>query len=106
MRNQIARNIDVMLEDNHNNERLHSSLKRRDPDRSIFILLTPGIFRDNPQTRLYGWLMNEYLKEPGALGRDILHRKGMDWKNVINRMGWLTWEECKQILPDACGWMR
>ena len=43
-RNQIARNIDVMLD--------------CDIEKSLFLLLTPKYFKDQPHTRLYGYKMN------------------------------------------------
>ncbi|GAH66533.1 unnamed protein product, partial [marine sediment metagenome] len=57
VRNQIARNIDVMLE---SDERLCDSLKKREPNKSIFLLLTPKLFKDNPTSRLYGYKIREY----------------------------------------------
>jgi hypothetical protein len=49
LRNQIARNVDVMLDAQ---PRLHAPLSSRDPDRSAFVLLTPELFRSNPSSRL------------------------------------------------------
>jgi hypothetical protein len=51
LRNQIARNIDVMLEPNPN---LRPPLTQRRPDRTCFVLITPDIFRDHTESRLYG----------------------------------------------------
>lgn len=101
-RNQIARNIDVMLE---RNDGLHHPLDKRDPDRTCFLLLTPELFREKWQSRLYGWLMKEYQIKPEALARDIGHRNGVDWSEVAGRLGWLTWEDCQRILPGACSWI-
>jgi hypothetical protein len=102
MRNQIARNIDVMLEQNLT---LPVPLSRRDPQRTLFILLTPEMFREHPHSRLYGWLLQEYRNHPTTLERDIPHRQGADWQEVARRIGWLTWEDCEQILPGACPWL-
>jgi hypothetical protein len=101
MRNQIARNIDVMLERNDN---LPEPLSLRQPQRTLFALLTPEIFRTHPHSRLYGWLMNEYRNSPTALARDIPHRRSVDWSDVAHRIGWLTWEDCEQVLPGSCPW--
>lgn len=101
-RNQIARSIDVMLEDNG---RLSEPLCRRRPDRSLFALLTPDGFKFNPKTRLYGWLMNEYRSEAGALARDLPHRQGVEWASVMERIGWVSYEEIEYALPGACPWM-
>ena len=56
MRNQLARTIDVLL---NPNAKLRGGLERREPEKSCVVLLTPEIFRANPSTRLYGWLMRE-----------------------------------------------
>jgi hypothetical protein len=45
MRNQIARNIDVMLE---RNDDVPSPPDQRRPERTLLALLTPGIFRQHP----------------------------------------------------------
>lgn len=102
MRNQIARNIDVMLEQNLT---LSEPLSRRDPHLTLFVLLTPEMFREHPHSRLYGWLLQEYRSYPTALERDIPHRQGVDWQEVARRIGWLTWEDCEQVLHGACPWL-
>ncbi len=80
-RNQIARNIDVMLEN--------------PDDRSLFVLLTPKYFKDRPHSRLYGYKMNEYLSNPNALAQDLIHRDNehLDWQQVSKRIAWLTFED-------------
>jgi len=102
MRNQIARNIDVMLEQNDD---LPDPLSLRQPERTLFALLTPQIFRQHHHSRLYGWLMKEYRDDPTALARDVPHRQSVDWSEVAHRIGWLTWEDCKQVLPGSCPWL-
>lgn len=101
-RNQIARNIDVMLESNPN---FPSPLDSRNPDRTLFALLTPELFRDNPSTRHYGMLLREYQSQPEALSRDLPHRDGVDWEALAHRLGWLTFEDCQNVLPGACAWL-
>lgn len=101
-RNQIARNVDVMLESNAD---MPEPLDRRDPERTLFVLLTPELFRDWPHTRLYGWLLNEYRANPEALGRDLPHRPDTDWADISRRIGWLTFEDCARVLPGACAWL-
>lgn len=121
LRNQIARNIDVMLE---KNDTLPEPLSLRRPDRTLFALLTPEIFRRLPQSRLYGLLLPEYRDDPtDALKRDLPHRKEPDgpdatrrqgasscvwltdaeWRAVASRLGWLTWEDCQRVWPWAKG---
>jgi hypothetical protein len=104
MRNQVVRCVDVMLDKNPN---LAEPLDRRDPDRSLFVLLTPKIFKENSHTRLYGWLMNSYMNKPEMLKRDMPHRgEEIDWANLSERLGWLTWEDCEEVLPGSCTWLR
>jgi hypothetical protein len=104
LRNQLARNIDVMLQPNPN---LEKPLSQRRPERSCFVLLTPEIFRSHPESRLYGWLMRDYRSSPAALQRDLPHRHqaGTDLAAVVGRLGWLTWEDCNDVLPGACPWL-
>jgi hypothetical protein len=101
-RNQIVRNVDVMLERNGD---LVSPLNRRDPDRTLFVLLTPEVFRANPHSRLYGWLLRDYQNNPHSLARDLPHRERTDWESVSRRLGWLTWEDCATLLPKTCPWL-
>ena len=102
LRNQLARNIDVMLQPNPN---LEDPLPRRRPERTCFVLLTPEIFRSHPESRLYGWLMRDYRTSPAALQRDLPHRAGTDLAAVASRLGWLTWEDCNEVRPGACPWL-
>lgn len=102
MRNQLARTIDVML-DPH--PKLAEPLANRDPDRTCFVLVTPRIFQENPHSRLYGRLLNEYRTDPSTLERDLLHRTDVDWQAVAERLGWLTFEDCEEISPGSCPWL-
>ena len=102
LRNQLARNIDVMLQPNPN---LQKPLTQRLPERTCFVLITPEIFRDHPESRLYGWLMRDYQHHPAALRRDLPHRTGTDFASVASRLGWLSWEDCNRVLPGACPWL-
>lgn len=108
MRNQLARNIDVMLDPN---PRLQPPLHARRPERSCFVLLTPEVFKRHPHSRLYGWLLPNYQSEPGALARDLPHRNesseggGLDWPALSQRLGWLTFEDCERIAPGTCSWL-
>jgi len=106
MRNQIARNIDAMLEDPETGQ--EPPLSKRDARKTLFLLLTPQIFKENPASRLYGWLMREYCSNPDALRRDLPHRTEIDparWVDLSRRLGWLTWEDCNNALPGACPWL-
>ncbi|MCJ7739529.1 MAG: hypothetical protein MUQ10_19820 [Anaerolineae bacterium] len=102
-RNQIARNIDVMLD---NTSHPGAGLERRNPERSLFGLLTPAQFKDLPHSRLYGWLLPEYSSKPEALERDLSHRTGVEWSLVSRRIGWLTFEDFEEAKPGACPWVR
>ena len=102
MRNQIARNIDVMLE---GNDSLCFPLNKRDPYKTLFLLVTPQLFKDNPQSRLYGYKMNEYITRPDSLQCDLPHRTECNWNVISKRLGWLTWEDFKSVNGDCCNWI-
>ena len=51
-----------------------------------FVLLTPELFRQHPHSRLYGWLLDEYRRQPDALAKDLPHRS-TDWSAVSGRIG-------------------
>jgi hypothetical protein len=102
MRNQIARNIDVMLEDNGE---LCAPLDMRKPERTLFLLLTPRIFKSSPTSRLYGYKFNEYRRNPNSIGLHLPHRKGQNWEAISRRLGWLTWEDFKEVNPLCCRWL-
>lgn len=81
-RNQIARNIDVMLENTDG--------------RSLFLLLTPKYFKVNPHTRLYGYKMNDYMNNHLKLMADLCHRNNIEpaeWLQISKRIAWTTWED-------------
>lgn len=85
-RNQLARNIDVMLEDKNG--------------RSLFLLITPGFFKNNPYTRLYGYKMKDYLSNHLTLMADLCHRKNIEpyeWKLITERIAWITWEDLTEL---------
>jgi hypothetical protein len=104
MRNQIARNVDVMLE-SHETSGIAKVLQKRRPDRSCFVLLTPELFRKNPEARLYGWLMKAY-REGDLLERHLGHRQGEEQLlQARNRLGWLTFEDCRDVAPETCKWL-
>ena len=104
MRNQLARNIDVMLDANPG---LAPPLTKRDPERTCFVLLTPELFKRHPHSRLYGWLLPEYRRDASALARDLTHREpqGVDWRALAARLGWLTFEDCERVAPGSCRWI-
>ena len=88
LRNQIARTIDVMLDPSPH---LQPPLSERRPERTCFVLITPEIFRKNPESRLYGWLLPAYQRDPVLLQRHLPHRQLADLESVPKRLGWLTW---------------
>ena len=114
-RNQIARNIDVMLERGHGQSGV-PLLRNREPLLTYFVLLTPSKFKrkendsDEPDyhdSRLYGWLMEEYKRNPAVLAKHLHHRNDDGTvERATQRMGWLTFEDCYAQLPDSCPWMR
>ncbi len=103
LRNQLARNIDVMLEPP--TAAAHPPLNRRDPSRSYFVLVTPELFRKRPESRLYGHLLPEYMRSAEALHRDLPHRTLDELSSIPQRLGWLTFEEIERTVPGSCRWL-
>ncbi|KXH71131.1 MAG: hypothetical protein AM326_12000 [Candidatus Thorarchaeota archaeon SMTZ-45] len=101
-RNQMARIIDVMLEENSH---LCEPLCRRDPKRTLFLLLTPEMFKLNPSRRLYGCKFNDYKKNQESMTVDLPHRKNLNWLELRGRLGWLTWEDFHRTNRDCCPWL-
>jgi hypothetical protein len=103
LRNQIARTIDVTLESG----RGHPPLDARNPERTCVVLLTPDIFRERPESRLYGRILREYQNEPSSLGRDLPHRALAEGgqQRIAARLGWATFNDCRAIAPQSCGWL-
>ena len=100
-RNQIARSLDVMLEDGQEPK----PLAMRKAKHSLFALLTPRCFQTRPHSRLYGFLYEEYKRDPTTLARDLPHRDE-NWPSLARRLGWLTFEDVSEALPGACPWLK
>ncbi len=100
-RNQIARLLDVMLE---RNDSLCYPLNKRDPEKTLFLLVTPKIFRDNPHYRFYGYKFLEYKNNPQSINRDLPYRN-YDFVSLSSRMGWISWEEIKSVNQECCKWL-
>jgi hypothetical protein len=101
-RNQLARTIDVMLEENSS---LCEPLCRRNPERTLFLLLTPEMLKLNPSSRLYGYKFSDYKKNPESITADLPHRKEANWSEISRRLGWLTWEEFNRVNANCCSWL-
>jgi hypothetical protein len=103
-RNQLIRNIDIMLEKNRG---LKYPLNERDPDNSLFLLLTPEIFKNNSKTRFYGYKFLDYKMNPCSIGEELKHRNynGTDLINISKRLGWTTWEDLNKINNNCCKWL-
>ncbi|MFW5983496.1 MAG: hypothetical protein ACOCQ4_03260 [bacterium] len=107
-RNQIARSIDVMTT-NHDFADKDDIRRNLNPKKSFFILLTPKLFQDNPHSRLYGYKFEEYKNQPLALMADLNHRTDIEpyeWKDILKRIGWLTWEDINQVNRKCCNWLK
>jgi hypothetical protein len=107
-RNQLARTIDVMLDEN---PRLQRPLDQRQPARTFLMLLTPAVLKPSKTSgtggsRLYSWLMPAY-QDPGSpmLGQHLPHRDSQQLADVTKRLGWATWEDFNTITPGACPWI-
>lgn len=102
LRNQLIRNLDVMLDEH---PKLAPPLKARQPDWTLFVLVTPRLFKNHPHSRLYGRLIEEYRSDPQALQRDLPHRKDTDFEGLSKRIGWLTFEDINEVVPGSCSWL-
>ena len=102
-RNQLARNLDIMLDESVT-ERF--PLSCRSADRSLLALLSPRWFRVHWSARLYGWLFHQYRDNPTALARDLPHRSGIDWEKLATRLGWMSFEDVAECVPRAFSWLR
>lgn len=106
-RNQIARLVDVMLED----AGPRAPLSARRPDLTALVLVTPELFRPPSvqgldRSRLYGWLMPAYQdRESGLLADHLPHRNPKDLDGVGGRLGWATWEDFNAVTDGACQWL-
>lgn len=113
IRNQIARNIDCILD-----VMTGGGMDKTGIENCWFVLLTPGMFRtaeyggpastplDSFQpthSRLYCFKMNDYLN-PTLLKGDLPHWKELsdeDWAEVSKRIGWMSFEESAQAAVSA-----
>jgi len=108
-RNQLARSIDVMLEENST---LPPPLNLRKPERTFLVLLTPALTQPGQagdgvsKSRLYGWLMPAY-KDPHSplLRQHLPHRDSRQLAESAERLGWASWEDCHGVVPGACPWL-
>ncbi|GAI40104.1 unnamed protein product, partial [marine sediment metagenome] len=75
------------------------------PEKTLFLMITPKLFKDNPTSRLYGYKFNEYKNNPSSLAQDLPHRKDCDWQNMSKRLGWLSWEDFRNVNKDCCKWL-
>lgn len=103
-RNQLIRNVDIMLEEY---TKLHIDLNKKDSNNTLFMLLTPKKFKDQPHSRLYGFMYNEYKNSISSIQADLLHRN-LDIeqaKDISNRIGWITWEDFKHTNSNCCKWL-
>jgi hypothetical protein len=98
-RNQLARNIDVMLD-------RRTSFLPPDPAKRLLALLTPQVFKDKHSTRYYGLLFHEYKRNPSLLNEHIEHRDATSLAQVPDRLGWLTFEGCLGVCPTCCPWLQ
>jgi len=98
-RNQLARNIDVML------DKGEGGFLTPDPSKRLLVLLTPKVFQDKPSTRYYGLLFHEYKRNSTLLTEHLAHREATAVTSVPSRLGWLTFEDCLTVCKDCCPWL-
>ncbi|MCF7859940.1 MAG: hypothetical protein K9N07_11580 [Candidatus Cloacimonetes bacterium] len=113
IRNQIARNIDVMLTDNKEHYKGYrfkedDARLKMDSEKSLFILITPRIFKENTHSRFYGYKIESYKNLPLTLMADLPHRGDIQpsaWKEISERISWLTWSDVHEINHKCCPWV-
>lgn len=64
-----------------------------------------GLLDQHAQHCLYGHLMREYRDDPNALKRDLPHLDAGECEALGERIGWLTFEDIRSIVPGACQWL-
>jgi hypothetical protein len=108
-RNQLARIIDVMLEED---PQLPDPLRSRKPAQTFLVLLTPALMQPSGtvnalgRSRLYDWLLPEYQNRGSTLLRQHLpHRDEGELADAAGRLGWASWEDCDAVVPGACSWL-
>jgi len=101
LRNQLARNLDALNVTPHGG----GVLARRDPERSLLCLMTPGLLRRHRRSRLYGHLYDEYREHPERLAEDLPHLDPPTAKRLSRSLGWLTFEDVARTDPSACLWL-
>ena len=84
-RNQIARNIDCLLE----------NAGQKTP---AFWMLV----RDEDPSRAYVQLINAYKSDPGKLARDLPHRNREDLECIAGNLTVLRWSDSSHLLAGAC----
>lgn len=98
IRNQLTRVIENLLVFQNSNQ--------ESPERFYFTLLTPRIYKEKNHSRLYGYKIEEYIKDPIKMLTDIndcklYNRKENNWmypSNVEERIknmkiNWVTFED-------------
>jgi hypothetical protein len=85
-RNQIARNIDCLLE-------------MAGPRTPLFWMLV----RDEELGRAYVQLMNRYKADPGLLARDLPHRDRESLNQIAQNLTILLWADFKELVCGP-GW--
>jgi hypothetical protein len=56
-------------------------------------------------SRLYGCKFNEYKERPESMAADLPHRRGVDWREIADRLGWLVWEDFRRVNEGCCPWI-
>ena len=108
-RNQMARSLDVLMDDAVTATRkyanLEAPLRARRKDRTLLLLQTPRRFRNPGRSRLYWYKFHEYTANDKAIHDDLHHRTPEECATWPKRIGWLTWEDCSEADAELCGWL-
>ncbi|HLY39625.1 MAG TPA: hypothetical protein VKR52_00365 [Terracidiphilus sp.] len=84
-RNQIARNIDCLLE------------RAESKDAAFWMLV-----KDEDPSRAYVQLMNAYKSDAGLLARDLPHRSAEDLERICQNLTILRWSDFESIVCANC----
>ena len=95
-RDQLTRNLDAGLE-----------YVGYDLDRFWYVFVTPECFKDEPESRFYGYKLRDYMDpESGgqALSRALPHladRELVDFAELSRHIGWVTWQDVCRLLATS-----
>jgi hypothetical protein len=95
-RDELVRLVDAMLEPPA------PPIANRTVEATRLLVLCPQIFVDYPEFRRYASHLVAWRRNPLKLAQVLPHR---DVSGVVDRIGWLSFEDCDRVLPGALPWL-